>query len=139
VVEPISVGVVVAALLAKALNRAEDGVVDGGFEVAQKAIERLRQRFSREGDTEAAKALENLVDVPGGEGREKSLAALLEERAARSTELGNELKAIIEQGEEAGMAIGSIEQVAEGDGNSQVGGISNSEININQNPGQPRS
>ena len=137
-VEPISVGVIVAALLAKALNRAEDGVIDSGVEVARKAIEALRQRFSRDGDAEAEQALDGLAETPDSERREEALATLLEERAARSTDLHEELKAIIEQAEDAGMVIGSIEQVAEGDGNVQLGGISSSQINIGQSPRQPR-
>lgn len=48
--EPVSVGVIAAALLAKALNRVEDGVIDRGVAVARKAIEALRRRFSRERD-----------------------------------------------------------------------------------------
>ncbi len=131
-VEPVSVGMIVAALLAKALNRAEDGVVDSGVQVARKALEALRQRFSREGDAEAEQALESLAEVPDSKRREEVLAVLLEDRAARSTELRDELKTIIEQGEGAGMVIGSIEQVAEGEGNLQLGGVSSSEININQ-------
>jgi hypothetical protein len=138
VVEPVSVGVIVAALLAKALSRAEDGVIDSGVEVARKAIEALRERFSRVGDTEAGLALDGLAETPDSERREKALATLLEERAGESAELRDELKTIIEQAEGAGMVIGSIEQVAEGDGNMQVGGISQSQININQDPRRPR-
>jgi hypothetical protein len=120
------------------LNRAEDGVVDGGAQFARKVLEALRRRFSREGDLEVGQALDGLAEAPDSERREKALAALLEDRAAHSTELRDELKTIIEEGEGAGLVIGSIEQVAEGDGNLQLGGISNSKISVNQHPRQPR-
>jgi hypothetical protein len=134
VIEPISIGVIVAALLAKALNRAEDGVVDGGVEVGQKAIEALRRRFSRDGDAEAERALDGLAEAPDSVRREKALAAILEDRAARSTDLRDELKAIVEQGKGAGLVIGSIEQVAEGEGIVQNAGNVNSRINVDQSP-----
>jgi hypothetical protein len=131
VVEPVSAGVIVAALLAKALNRAEEGVLDGAVQFAGRAIEALRRRFS--GDVEAEKALEALADAPDSGRREKALANLLEARAERSPELLDELQAIIEQAQEAGLKIGSIEQVADGDGNVQNAGNVNSQIHVHQN------
>lgn len=138
VIEPTSVGVVVSALIAKALNRAEDGVVDKGVEVARRAVDALRARFSRDEDAETVDALESLVEAPDSERLEKALAALLEDRASRSTDLRDALVKIIEEGESAGVVVGSIEQVAEGDGNVQIGGTSNSEVNVNRGPHQPR-
>lgn len=133
-VEPVSVGVIVAALLAKALERAEKGVIDSAVEVAKKAFEGLRERFSREGDAEAEQALQHLAEAPDSKPREQALAVLLEERAARSSDLREELETIVKQAERAGMAI---EQMAVGDHNLQIGGdISGSEINVNQ-PRQP--
>ncbi len=135
-IEPISMGVIVAALFAKALNRAEDGVVDSGVEVARKAIEALRQRFSRDGDTEAERALESLAEVPDSERREKALATLLEERAGESAELREELKTIAGQIEGAGVHIGDITQEAEGEGIVQNAGNVNSQISVDQSPRQ---
>jgi hypothetical protein len=132
VVEPVSVGVIVAALLAKALNRAEDGVIDSGVEVARKGIEALRERFSRKGDTEAEQALESLAETPDSERRERVLAALLERRARESAELHEELNAIAEQIEETGVRIGDIKQEAKGTNIAQVAGNPGSQISINQ-------
>jgi hypothetical protein len=128
--EPFSVGVVVAALIAKALNRAEEGVVDGAAKAAGRALEALKRRFSD--DPGAEQALQRLAEEPGNELREQSLAALLEERAAGSVELREELKKIAEQIEGAGVTIGDIEQSIEGDGGVQNAGIVDSQININQ-------
>jgi hypothetical protein len=130
--------VVVAALLAKALNRAEDGVVDSGVEVARKAVEALRRRFSREGDAEAGQALEGLVEASDSKRREAALADLLEDRAAGSAELLGELKAIAERIEATGVRIGDIKQEAQGTNVVQNAGITNSEIKIDQGAA-PRS
>ncbi len=137
-VEPVSVGVIVAALLAKALNRAEDGVIDNGVEAARKAVEALRQRFSHAGDAEAEQALESLAEVPDSVRRKEALADLLEERARESVELREELEAIAEQIEEAGVRIGDIKQVAEGEGIVQNAGNVNSQIKVDQGGRQPR-
>lgn len=125
-VEPVSMGVVAVALIAKALNRAEDGVIDAGVQAARKAVKALLQRFAA--DTEAEKALEDVVEVPDSEKRQKALAELLEARAGQSAELREELQAIVEQIEAAGVVIGPINQTATGDGNVQNAGIVNSQV-----------
>lgn len=129
-VEPVSVGVVVAALIAKALNRAEDGVIEGGVGAARKAVEALRRRFS--GDVEAEQALDGVVETPDSKKREKALAELLEARAGESAELIQELKAIAEQIEGAGVPVGDIEQVAEGENIAQIASSPSSQISISQ-------
>ena len=126
--EPMTIGVLVATLLAKTLDRAETGLIDGAMQVAQKALETLRKRFR--GDSEATKALEALAQTPDSKRREKALADLLEARAAHSPELLDELKTIVNEAETAGMTIGSIEQIIEGDGNVQIGGAQDSHIII---------
>lgn len=125
-VEPISIGVVVAALMAKALNRAEDGVIDGAVQAAQKAVQALRQRFAT--DAEAEKALEGVVEAPDSEKRQQALAKVLEIRAEESESLRGELRAVAEQIEAAGVTIGPINQTAIGDGNVQNAGVVNSQI-----------
>ncbi len=115
-----------AALIAKALNRAEDGVIDGGVRAVRKAVQALRRRFAT--DAEAEKALEDVVEVPDSEKRQAVLAELLEARAAQSVELREELRAIAEQIEAAGVVIGPVAQKAIGDGNVQNAGIVNSQI-----------
>ena len=135
-VEPVSVGAIVAALVAKALDRAEDGVIDDAIKVARKAVATLRRRFS--GDAVAETVLESLVGTPDSERRAKELAELLDARAQNSPELLNELRVIIGEAKGAGVYIGSSEQVAEGDGNVQVLSL-DSQVNVQ--PGslrQPR-
>jgi hypothetical protein len=116
--EPISMGAIVAALIAKALDRAEDGVVDDALAVARNAVAGLRRLFA--GDAEAEEAIDGLVDNPDSDRRTEALSRLLDERAEDSPELLGELRKIVGEAEAAGMRIGPTEQVAEGDGNVQI-------------------
>lgn len=131
--EPVTLGIIVAALIAKGLDRAEDGVVDGAVQAARKAVKALRGRFT--GDREAEQAIDRLVEAPDNEERKNALAAVLEDRAAGSTELRAEMQAIVEQFKGAGVRIGDIEQTAEGNENVQNAGIANSQITISRGPG----
>jgi hypothetical protein len=133
--EPITLGVIVAALVAKALDRAGDEVVDGGVGVLRHAVDSLRERFSREGDQEARRALERLADVPDSPKLMRSFADLLDERAERSPELRVELETLVRDARGAGLDIDSITQTATGDGNVQIVGVDNSQVNVSQ--GQP--
>jgi hypothetical protein len=133
-VETVSIGIMVAALIAKALNRAEDGAVDAAVEVGRRAVESLRKRLS--GDTDAEVILDGLLDAPDSRRREKALADILDTRARESSELLEELMAIVREAEVAGVHLGPIEQVAEGDGNVQNAGIVSSRIEIRQGIGQ---
>jgi hypothetical protein len=133
--EPITIGAAVAALIAKALNRAEDGAVDSAVKIAQRAVTALRKRLS--GDAEAEAAIDGLVDAPDSGRREKGLADILQAHAAKSPDLLEELKSILAEAHAAGVQIGPIEQVAEGDGNVQNAGIVGSTVNVEQSP-RPR-
>jgi hypothetical protein len=131
--EPISIGIVVAALIAKALDKAEDGVIDEGVKIAREAVAKLRRRFA--GDAEAEEALEGVVGAPDSERRQQALASLLEARSESSPELLEELKGIVGEAKGAGVTLGPIEQVAEGDSNVQIVSVG-SQVNVQ--PAGPR-
>jgi hypothetical protein len=131
-VEPITLGVIVAALVAKALDRAEDETVDRGLGLMRHAVDSLRQRFLHEGDHEAQQALERLADVPDSPKLVRSFAELLDERSERSPELRAELEALVGDMRSAGLDINSITQAAIGDGNVQIAGVNNSQVNVGQ-------
>lgn len=133
-VDPVSLGTLVAALIAKALDRAEDGVVDEAVDIGRRALARLRQRFA--GDPEAEAAIEGLADAPDSERRAKALAKLLGMRAASSEELLDELREIVGEAQSAGVKVGPIEQRIEGDGNVQIVSL-DSEVTVR--PAAPRN
>lgn len=132
--EPITLGVIVAALVAKALDRAEDEAVDRGVGIVQHAVDSLRGRFSQDGDQEAEQALERLTNVPDSPRLMRSFADLLDERAGRSPDLRVELEQLVEDAKSAGVDIGAITQTAVGDGNVQIAGVNNSQVDV----GRPR-
>jgi hypothetical protein len=80
----ISVGVIVAALIAKVLDRAEDGVLSGAWALVRRAFGALRSRAPDAGDGEAA--------AP------------------------------------------AVSQTALGDGNVQIAGVSDSEVDVEARP-----
>jgi len=130
--EPVTLGVIVAALIAKALDRAEDEAVDRGVGVVRRAVSSLRERFSREGDQEAQQALERLAEVPDSPKLMRTLGDLLDERAERSPEVRAELERLVKDAKSVGMDIGSITQTAIGDGNVQIAGLNNSQVNVDR-------
>lgn len=135
-VEPITLGAIVAALVAKSVDRAEDGVVQGGVDIARKAASTLRRWFSHESDDQGHQALERVIEVPDSPALVRGLADLLDERVEESADLRAELETLKEEAQGAGVDVASIVQNAIGDGNVQIGGVNSSQINVN--PGTSR-
>jgi hypothetical protein len=133
-VEPVTLGVIIAALVAKALDRAEDEAVDRGAGVMRRAVGTLREWFSRQGDAEGQLALERVADVSDSPKLVRTLAELLDERAERFPEFRAELQALKDEAQGAGLDIGTITQMATGDGNVQIAGTNNSQINVDRGP-----
>jgi hypothetical protein len=129
-VEPVTLGAVVAALAAKALERAEGGVVDGGAGILRRLFDTLRERFSRAGDDGGTTALDRLAEAPDSPSRMRDLAALVDERSNASSELRRELEALVEEARSAGIDIDSISQVAIGKQNVQIAGSVNSDVSV---------
>jgi hypothetical protein len=128
-VEPVTLGVIVAALVAKALDRAEDRVLEDGQGVLRNLVGTLRERFSRADDQAASMALERVADAPDSPTRVRELAELLDERAG-DPEFRGELQALAEQARTAGVDVGSIIQAVMGDQNVQAAGLVDSEVNV---------
>ncbi|HEY7934886.1 MAG TPA: hypothetical protein VID48_13790 [Solirubrobacteraceae bacterium] len=136
-----TLGVIVAALVAKALDRAEDRVVEDGEGVLRRVVGALRERFSRADDQVAAAALGRVEDAPDSPRRVREFAKLLDERAADDEVFRGELQELVEQARTAGVDIGSIVQVAVGDQNVQVAGLVDSEVDVSfgARPGHGRA
>lgn len=128
--EPVTLGVIVATLVAKVLDRAEDRVVADGEGVLWHLVGTLRERFSRADDQAATMALERIADAPDSQTRVRELAKLLDERATDDPVFRGELQALVEQARTAGFQVGSISQVARGDQNVLAAGLVDSEVNV---------
>jgi len=129
-VEPVTLGVVVAALVARALGRAEDKAVDEGEGVLRRLVGALRQHFSGAGDQTGTAALERVEDAPDSPTSVRDLAMLLDDRAAGDAAFRGELEGLVEQARAAGVDVDSISQVAVGDQNVQAAGLIDSLVNV---------
>lgn len=132
--DPITLGAIVAALAAKAMERAGDEAVDAGFGTMRKIVDTLRRRFSSSEDSEGVEALARLSEAPDSPTRVRALADLVDDRTARSADLHEELGALVKEARDGGVDVDSISQVANGNQNVQNADINNSEINISQGP-----
>ena len=126
----VTLGVLAAALVAKALDRAQGKAVDQGEGALKRLVELVRGRLSGAGDKEGSKALERVEEVPDSKSRIEALALLLEKQVDDEPEFRRELKALVEEAEGAGVDVKSIVQVTYRGQSPQFANVSDSEINI---------
>ena len=133
-VEPVTLGVIVAALVAKALDRAEDEAVDSGVGILRRLVGTLRERFAGGRDADGTEKLERVADAPDSASRVGQLAELIDDRAAQSPELRLELEQLVKEAGDAGVDVKSIVQTATGNNNMQFADVADSVINVTQGP-----
>ena len=124
----LTLGALAAALVAKALDRAEGRALDQGEGVLKRLVELVRRQPADDG--EDSTALERVENAPDSPKRVAALAHLLDARAASEPEFRAKLEALVAEAGKAGVGIQSIAQTAYGDQNSQFANISDSEISI---------
>lgn len=127
--EPITLGGVVAALIAKVAERASDGVVEGGESVLRRAVGTLRRRLADSGDTAAVDALQLVERVPDSAASVQALARVFDERAS-DNDLREALEQVIACARDGGADIDEITQQVRGDKSVQIAGVRHSEIQI---------
>jgi hypothetical protein len=126
--EPLTLGVIVAALVAKAGERATERAVDGGEGVLRRLVARLRVRFS--GDEAAAGALALVERVPDSTSLVGELAAWIDRYATADQGFRSELESLVSEARSEGVNVNVIEQSASGDRNVQVAGLSDSQVSV---------
>lgn len=129
-VEPLTLGAVVASLVAKTLERAEDKAVESGEGALRRLVETIKKRFSGTQDQACTVALERLEDAPDSPRRVRDLAQQLDERAETFPEFRRELEALITEARNGGVDVESISQVALGSQNVLSAGLVDSEVNV---------
>lgn len=132
--EPITLGVVVAALVAKAAERGTDRVVDGGESLLRRAVGTLRRRLTE--DDEAMGALQLVERAPDSPSGVRALADLLDARLAHDDDLRSEFERVIESARDSGEDVEAITQRVAGVQNIQIGGVHDSQITVSY--GSPR-
>lgn len=130
-----TVGAIVAALVAKAGDRAAEATVEGGEGVLRGLVKRLRRRFSETEDPSGSEALALVERAPDSASLVGELASAVDRHAAADPGFEAELEGLVERARSAGVTVESISQVATGDQNVQVAGVTGSQISVTH--GQP--
>ncbi len=131
----LTLGALAAALVAKAVDRAQDKAVDQAQGVLGRLVELVRGRLSSSHEGGGSTALENVEEVADSPSRIEALARLLDEQADEEPGFRDELKALVEEARGAGVDVKSVVQVAYGDQSPQFANVSDSEINISYGGG----
>jgi hypothetical protein len=131
VVDPGTLGAIVAALAANAFKRAQDKTLDEGEGILRHLASTLKRRLSGTGEEETA--LARLEDAPDSPTRIGALAELLDRHAATAPQFRSELEEMVEHARSEGVNIEKLSQTAVGCQNVQIGGLSGSEAKVNFN------
>jgi len=110
----VTLGAIVAALVAEASTKAVEAAVECGAGALGRLVGWLRDRFSDDGTPEEAAALAKAEEVPDSARVVGELAAVLDRRAA-DPDFRAELEAMVEQVRTAGVDVGSIAQSGMGE------------------------
>jgi hypothetical protein len=131
VADPVSLtlGGVVAGLVAKAVDSAGDRVVAGAAGVLGRLVDRVRARFRERDDASGMQALERVVDAPDSPSRLTALAAAVDGQAVDDG-FRAELEVLIAETQRSGVDVASVVQTAWGNQNVQIGGVTGSEIQV---------
>jgi hypothetical protein len=100
----------------------------------------LRDRFSRDADAPASKALARVQDAPDSPSRLRELALAIAALAQRDEGFRSELERLIGEARGAGIEV-DISQTATGDQNVQAAGLIDSEVHVSYSsppPAPPR-
>jgi hypothetical protein len=124
-VEPASIGVIAAALYAKAFDRAEDGV-DATTRALSKLVAWIRGKFTGDASVTVAR----VADAPDSPKRLTALAAAIDQQAQSDEGFRSELRALVHDAERAGVDVASVTQQAWGNQNVQVANHSGADIRV---------
>ncbi len=140
--EPVSltVGAIVAALVAKAAEAAGDEAGRGVAGGVRRVAAWLRARFAEDADEAGVAVLERLEEAPDSPSRVRALAAYVDERSGRDEAFRNEVEARIAEAQREGVDVHGVSQVAYGEQNVQVADVTGSSISISHraDPGYAR-
>jgi hypothetical protein len=138
-VEPVSLtlGAIAAAVVAKAADKSAEGVVEGGAGAARRLLGWLRERFTADGDSDGAKALDRVEDAPDSPSRLQELASALDRRAVGDAGFRSALVALVDEARAGGVDVGSIVQSAWGTGILQNAGNADSTITVSYGQALP--
>ncbi len=132
--EPVSVGVLAAALLVKAVEKVGEDVGDASVGALTRFAGWLRRRVV--GHPDSSTALERVEAAPDSPSRVQALAQALDRFGQQESAFAGELREQVEQARRAGVEVTSIAQSVWGDQNVQVADVQGS-VSVSYGPGQP--
>jgi hypothetical protein len=106
--------------------------------VLRGVVSRLRARFFDTGDRAATEALELVERVPDSAALAAELAGHVDRHVRADAGFAGELEQLVGRARAEGVNVDEIRQVACGDGNVQIAGVTGSQISLGQ-PRRPRS
>ncbi|TFB94828.1 MULTISPECIES: hypothetical protein [unclassified Cryobacterium] len=128
-VDPVTLGVVAAALVVKAAEKVGEKAVDGAANALEKMVVWLRKRF--EGDKDAEAALKGVEEVPDSPSRAGALATVINQRADADEAFKSELAAWVKETKAAGVKTGDVSLIADhATGVVQNANVSDSTITV---------
>jgi hypothetical protein len=131
-VDPVTLtlGGIVAGLIAKVLDKGEDKAADQGWAVLGRLVGAVRRRFKEHGSHQDNEALAGVEDTPDSPRRLQTLASAIDRHAGGDQAWRDEVQTLVEEAKLGGVDVGSLTQSAWGDHNVQIGGVSGSSIAI---------
>jgi hypothetical protein len=127
--EPVTLSVAAAALVAKAMDRAEDQAVDEAGGVLRRLAKVVRGRLSK-GSGEDQAALAGAEAAPDSAKQLARLTEALERQIKDDDAFRSELERLVGEASAAGVDVGSVVQSAVGVGTVQIAGVSASSISV---------
>lgn len=135
----LTLGAIVAGLVAKASERATERAVDGGEGALRRLVARVRERFAD--DEDAAGSLALVQRAPDSAVLVRELAEQIARWVTDHPEFGSELERLVADAQSEGVKVHTF-QTASGHRIVQIADAPGSEININygsQGPPRPGS
>ncbi len=137
-VDPVTLGVIAAAFVVKAAEKAGEKAIDAGAKALGKLGAWLRERFSD--DKDGVEALKRVEEVPDSPSRVGTLADAINRRAANDESFKNELEALVDEVQAAGVNTGDVTQtVKNSTGTVQIANTSGSTISVGKAAGHSRT
>lgn len=129
-VEPVSltVGAVVAALVTKAADKGGENLADAAKEAVGRLVGWLRDRFSRDNDQVAVRALTAAERYYDSGAARAELAGVVDAKATADAGFKAELERLVAQADQQGAEVKAITQIAWGSQISQITDVKDSTI-----------
>ena len=137
--EPLTLGVVVAALVAGAAKKSGENLADAAKTAVGRLVGWLRDRFSRDDDQPAAQALAKAQEYYDSDKARQQLAAVLDAHAAADLGFKAELERLVADAQQQGADVTTITQTVCGNQNVQNARVEGSTIIVSygQTPPPP--